>query len=99
MNKQTRAFPIPTGFVIILVLLVAILGYMILTGSSRALDDSLYSECPVCEHVMYPTDQVNETYIVIAAPQESVSDEFTRSMLQVLVCDECGAIYVARWNK
>ena len=98
MNKQTKTFPIPTGFVIILVLLVAILGYMILTGSSRALDP-LHSECPVCEHVMYPTDQVNETYITIAAPQESVSDEFTRSMLQVLVCDECGAIYVARWNK
>lgn len=97
MNKQTRVFPIPTGVVIMLVLLVAILGYMILTGSSRT-PDSLQSGCPVCEHVMYQTDQVNETYITIAPPQESVSDEFTRSMLQVMVCDECGVIYIARWD-
>ena len=74
--------------------LVAII-ILVLTVDNNS-TDNLQSGCPVCQHVMYQTDQINETFIIIAAPEDP--DDYDHIMLQVLACDQCGVVYTARWS-
>lgn len=77
---------------VLVILIGSIVTIMIVGGAPT----ESRSKCPVCKHVMYEKDQINETFITVEAP--TYLDKYSHTMLQVIACDDCGIIYVARWK-